>query len=124
MKPLYKTLSVKPRPKGVMTAVLGTSSGWIGIWWSPFILSFFENITFPAKFAVKSWIRGIGYRSNSVHSFSLLKSPHGRHSPLGFGTTCNGEEYWLFDLRAIPSLTRVPNSSFDTLNFSGESLLA
>ena len=57
-------------------------------------------------------------------SFSLLKSPHGRHSPLGLGTTCNGDEYWLFDRRAIPSLTSTSNSSFDTLNFSGERRLA
>ena len=48
------------RLNGVMTAVLGTSSGWTGIWWYPLIRSTFEKMHLPAKFDVKSWILGIG----------------------------------------------------------------
>ena len=48
-------------PNGVITAVLGMSSGLTGIWWYPLTRSTLENIFFPARFAVKSWIVGIGY---------------------------------------------------------------
>ena len=38
---------------------------------------FTENVL-PARSAVKSWMRGIGYRSSSVIQLSFRKSPHGR----------------------------------------------
>ena len=42
------------RPNGVVMAVLGMSSGFMGIWWYPYLRSILEKILLPSTFVGKS----------------------------------------------------------------------
>ena len=48
------------RPKGVVMAVLGTSSGATGIWWNARTKSNLEKMVAPCSVAEKSCIWGMG----------------------------------------------------------------
>ena len=48
------------RPKGVVTAVLGTSEGLTGIWWQAHTRSSLVKIVEPCREEEKSWMWGTG----------------------------------------------------------------
>jgi hypothetical protein len=48
------------RPNGMVIAVLGKSSGFMGIWWYPFFRSILEKTVQSASQAMKSIMLGMG----------------------------------------------------------------